>query len=116
MNHKGINNSSMSVVSSMLLLDMTSISSKNNRRGISQSEMDETGLTVDAVEDLFNAKFSKVGHKVGNNRMIYEYSAYESVAYQILYFRLGDGYDLLDVYTLTKNKSTSTWDVMVNSI
>ena len=117
MKYKGKYEDLESIVSSRVLLDMDAISALNNRQEVSQETMDAAGLTAEVIDGLLEARYSKVCHKRSDgSRFIYEYSAYENSAGISLYFRLGDGYDMLDAYSLHKVKSTNKWFITVNSI
>lgn len=117
MKYKGTHNENESIVSSRLLLDMDAISAMGNMQEVPQETMDATGLNAEAIEGLLEARYSKVVHKRTNgSRYIYEYSAYEDSVSISIYIRLGDGYDMLDAYSLYKDKARNKWYVTVNAI
>ena len=102
------------LVSPYLLLDMDALYHIGNSSGVPQDTMDGIGLTDEAIDALLECRYCKVRNN--DSRDVFEYSGYETATYTYLFFRQGDGSDVLTAHSLQKNKTTGIWATTLNEI
>lgn len=102
------------LVSPYLELDMEALYNIGTASSVTQETMDGIGLTDEAIDALLECRYCKV-RNIGS-RDVFEYSGYENPTYTYLFFRQGDGFDIMTAHSLRKNKTTGIWSITLNEI
>ena len=102
------------LVSPYLELDMEALYNIGTSPSVTQETMDGIGLTDEAIDALLECRYCKV-RNVGS-RDVFEYSGYDDTDFICLFFRQGDGGDVLKAHSLQKDKTTGIWDTTLNEI
>lgn len=86
---------------------------------VSNAAMIAVGFSSEVVEGLLNGLYTKVVSSAGA-RQVWDYTAKEilntSSSDYYIYLRRGDGFDIEDGYSITKDGETNKWTVLYAEI
>lgn len=78
--------------------------------GVADAEMAAVGLTTEVISGILEARYNKaIG--AGDDREVWNYDGWDGGNAINIFFRQGDGFDVLNAYSLRRDVATGYWTI-----